>query len=68
MAGAAPQHSSPRCPETQVRLNQIEIWFSILSGKSLKASVPEVIAYIDAFIANYNEDARPFVWPKEHRP
>ena len=49
-------------------LNQIEIWFSILSGKSLKGgsfgSVPELIAHIDAFIANYNEEARPFVWTK----
>lgn len=49
-------------------LNQIEIWFSILSGKSLKGgsfgSVGELIAHIDAFIANYNEEARPFVWTK----
>jgi len=49
-------------------LNQIEIWFSILAGKSLDGasfqSVPELIAHIDAFIANYNEDARPFVWTK----
>ena len=49
-------------------LNQIEIWFSILSGKSLKGgsfgSVPELTAHIDAFIASYNEDARPFVWTK----
>lgn len=49
-------------------LNQIEIWFSILSGKSLKGgsfeSVPELMAHIDAFIATYNEEARPFVWTK----
>lgn len=49
-------------------LNQIEIWFSILAGKSLKGesfrSVPELIAHIDAFIASYNEEARPFVWTK----
>jgi transposase len=49
-------------------LNQIEIWFSILSGKSLKGgsfgSVPELIAHIEAFIKNYNEEARPFVWTK----
>src|ERR1700692_4809714 len=36
-------------------LNQIEIWFSILSGKSLKGgwfgSVPELIAHINSFIA-----------------
>ncbi|MGZ3362057.1 MAG: IS630 family transposase [Xanthobacteraceae bacterium] len=49
-------------------LNQIEIWFSILSGQSLDgasfASVPELIAHIDAFIESYNETARPFVWTK----
>ena len=49
-------------------LNQIEIWFSILAGKSLDGasfqSVPELITHIDAFIASYNETARPFVWTK----
>jgi transposase len=49
-------------------LNQIEIWFSILSGKSLKGgsfgSVPELIAHIEAFIADYNDEARPFVWTR----
>jgi transposase len=49
-------------------LNLIEIWFSILAGKSLDGasfqSVPELIAQIDAFIASYNETARPFVWTK----
>jgi transposase len=49
-------------------LNQIEIWFSILAGKSLDGassqSVPALIAHIDAFIASYNETARPFVWTK----
>jgi transposase-like protein/transposase len=49
-------------------LSQIEIWFSILAAKSLAgasfASVPELIAHIDAFIADYNQTARPFVWTK----
>lgn len=49
-------------------LNQIEIWFSILAGKSLKggsfASVQELMTHIDSFIASYNETARPFVWTK----
>jgi transposase len=49
-------------------LNQIEIWFSILSGKSLNGAsfqtVAELKAHIDSFIASYNEDARPFVWTK----
>src|SRR6266478_3958444 len=42
-------------------LNQVEIWFSILAGKSLRdasfTSVAELRAHIDAFIADYNEDA-----------
>jgi transposase len=49
-------------------LNQIEIWFSILAGKSLKgasfASVRELVAHIDSFISSYNDDAHPFVWTK----
>jgi transposase len=40
-------------------LNQVEIWFSILGGKSLKdasfTSVAELREHIDAFIAEYNE-------------
>jgi hypothetical protein len=47
-------------------LNQIEIWFSILGGKSLNGasfhSVEELMTHINSFIADYNETARPFVW------
>lgn len=49
-------------------LSQVEIWFSILAGKSLKhasfASVAQLRGHIDAFIASYNQTARPFVWTK----
>jgi DDE superfamily endonuclease len=49
-------------------LNQIEVWFSILGGRSLKgasfASRPELTAHIDRFIADDNDDASPFVWTK----
>ena len=49
-------------------LNQIEIWFSILGGKSLDGasfhSVDELKAHISSFIASCNEDARPFHWTK----
>lgn len=49
-------------------LNQIEIWFSILAGGSLKrgsfGSVQQLMAHIDSFIASYNDEARPFVWTK----
>ncbi len=49
-------------------LNQVECWLSILAGQSLHGasftSVAELRRHIDAFIANYNETARPFAWSK----
>jgi transposase len=49
-------------------LNQVECWFSILQGQSLTGasfkSVEELKAHIDAYIADYNETAEPFVWTK----
>ena len=49
-------------------LKQIEIWFSILSGQSLSGAsfhtVEQLKTHIDSFIADYNEDARPFAWTK----
>ena len=49
-------------------LNQIEIWFSILAGQSLKGasfqSIAALISHIGNFIAAYNDIARPFVWTK----
>jgi transposase len=49
-------------------LNQIEVWFSVLAGKSLKGGsfgiVRELVDHIDSFIACYNDIARPFVWTK----
>ena len=45
-------------------LNQIEIWFSILSGKSLAGASFQTVEQLKAHIASYNEDAQPFVWTK----
>lgn len=49
-------------------LNQIEIWFSILTGLSLKGAsftaVQQLRDHIDAFIAAYNPNAKPFIWTK----
>jgi transposase len=48
--------------------NQIEIWFSILTGKSLKGALFTSVAtlkdHIDSFIASYNQDAKLLVWTK----
>lgn len=47
-------------------LDQIEIWFSILQRKLLKPNhfgrVEELAQAIAAFIAHYNETARPIQW------
>ena len=49
-------------------LNQIESWFSVLSAKALSGmsfnSREDLMAHIDAFIAAYNLEAKPFAWTK----
>jgi len=49
-------------------LNQIEVWFSILSRAALKGASftdpKEVREAIDAFVNVYNENAHPFEWRK----
>lgn len=49
-------------------LNQVEIWFSILSRQALRGanlhSVAELRQRIDAFIQAYNQTAAPFEWTK----
>jgi hypothetical protein len=48
--------------------NHVECWFSILQGQSLTGasftSVKQLMAHIDAFIKNNDENAEPFVWTK----
>lgn len=49
-------------------LNQVEIWFSILSGAALTGasftSPRQLREAIDDFVAAYNQNARPFQWSK----
>lgn len=50
-------------------LNQVEIWFSILSRHALAGSSftapQQVRERIDAFVAAYNKRAHPFEWTKQ---
>jgi transposase len=50
-------------------LNQVEVWFSILSSHALAGtrftSPRHVRDQIDAFITAYNQDAHPFEWTKQ---
>jgi transposase len=55
-------------PTSASWLNQVEIWFGMLSRKALRGAsfknVTELSQGIDAFIAAYNPTARPFKWRK----
>lgn len=65
------QHPNVRfhfTPTSASWLNQVEIWFGILSRKTLSgatfASTEELTQAIKAFVDVHNEKARPFVWRK----
>ena len=55
-------------PTSASWLNQIEIWFGILSRKTLKGAsfcnVEELKSAIEAYIDQYNQNAQPFKWRK----
>ena len=56
-------------PTNSSWLNQIEVWFSILTVRVLRngsfTSPKELRNAIDRFIASYSEDCSPFQWTKE---
>lgn len=47
-------------------LNQVEIWFHIITQKAIRRgtfrSVKDLVAKIEEFVRNYNAQARPFAW------
>ena len=55
-------------PTSASWLNQVEIWFGILSRKALRGlstkSTAELRQAIEAFVAAYAQHARPFKWRK----
>jgi len=55
-------------PTSASWLNQVEIWFGILSRKALKnasfTSTDQLRAAIESFIEVYHQNAKPFVWRK----
>jgi transposase len=67
-ASAHPQVHFHFTPTHASWLNQIEIWFSILTQKTLRGAsfrnVKELTQAIDDFIAAYNPTAAPFDWTK----
>jgi transposase len=55
-------------PTSSSWLNQIEIFFSMLTAKAIRRgvfeSVPDLIAAIDAYLAETNTNPKPFIWTK----
>jgi len=55
-------------PTSASWLNQVEIWFGIMSRKVLRganfAATSELKSAVEKYIAAYNKGARPFVWKK----
>jgi len=47
-------------------LNQIEIWFNLITQRAIRRgtfkSVKELIAKIESFVHSYNRDTHPFAW------
>ncbi len=47
-------------------LNQVEIWFGLITKQSIRrgtfVSVPHLIKEINSYIKNYNATAKPFTW------
>lgn len=55
-------------PTSASWLNQVEIWFGIMSWKGLRgasfAATSELKTAVEKYIAAYNKGAQPFVWKK----
>ena len=47
-------------------LNQVERFFAVITEKAIRrgsfASVKELVAKIDRFVAHYNQNCKPFIW------
>jgi putative transposase len=47
-------------------LNQVEIWFNIITQQAIRRgtfhSVKDLIHKIDVFVSQYNRQAKPFIW------
>lgn len=63
---ARPRYHIHFTPTYSSWLNQVEIWFNIITQKAIRRgsfrSVPELVAKIHHFTDHYNPKARPFVW------
>ncbi len=63
---ARPRYHVHYTPTYASWLNQVEIWFRIITQRAIRRgtfrSVPDLVANIERFVENYNQDSRPFLW------
>jgi putative transposase len=63
---ARPRYHVHFTPTYSSWLNQVEIWFNIITQKAIRrgtfGSVKELVAKIERFVHRYNAEARPFSW------
>jgi hypothetical protein len=66
VAGEKPARPFPFTPVGSSWLNQIEIWFGIITGQSIRrgtfTSVKVLITQIRDYITHLNKGAKPFTW------
>jgi len=63
---AHPRYQVHYTPTYASWLNQVEIWFNIITERTIRRgtfkSVKELLAKIDHFVQKYNRNTRPFIW------
>ena len=63
---AHPRYQVHYTPTYASWLNQVEIWFNIITQKAIRRgtfrSVKDLVSKIDQFVNHYNKETQPFVW------
>jgi len=63
---ARPRYHVHYTPTYASWLNQVEIWFGIITQRAIRRgvfrSVRQLIQKIEGFVEHYNRQSRPFVW------
>jgi putative transposase len=63
---ARPRYHIHYTPTSASWLNQVEIWFNIITQRAIRRGtfrkVKELIARIEDFVRHYNVDCQPFAW------
>jgi putative transposase len=64
--GARPRYHVHYTPTYASWLNQVEIWFNLITQRAIRRgsfrNVKDLVGKIDSFVKQYNAKSRPFVW------